>query len=62
MDLTLARHGGVVDRTLVRHGGVVDRSSCHFEALVIFFTPQSLSLLNCINEYLAIDSGGYVNE
>ena len=63
---------GDVDRTPVGRGGVVDRTSdsqsrepriessysC-FEACEILFTPCCSS---CINKYLAIDSGGYVNE
>ena len=32
-----------------------------FESAAILFTPHSHSAL-CIKDYLAIDSGGYVNE
>ena len=33
-----------------------------FEVWAFSFTSRRLSRLSCINEYLAIDSGGYVNE
>ena len=34
----------------------------HFEVWAFSFSPQSLSSLSCINEYLAIDSAGNVIE
>ena len=37
-----------------------ESSFCRFEALIISFTPRCSSSLSCINEYLAIDSGGYL--
>ena len=37
-------------------------SCCCFEAWVVLFPPPCLSSLNCVNEYLAIDSGGYVDK
>ena len=37
-------------------------SCCHFEALAISFIPRCLSSLSFINEYLATDRGGYLNE
>ena len=37
-------------------------SCCRFKVLAILFTPRCLSSLSCINECLAIDSGGYMNE
>ena len=40
----------------------VESSCCCFGAIAISFTPYCLSSLSCINEYLAIDSDGYVNE
>ena len=40
----------------------VKSSCCHFEALANLFTSCCLSLLGCINEYLAIGNDGYVNE
>ena len=39
-----------------------ESSSCRFEASAISFTPRCLSVSSCINKYLAIDSGGYMNE
>ena len=33
-----------------------------FEVLAFSFTSRRLSRLSCINEYLAIDSGGNVSE
>ena len=39
-----------------------ESSCCHFEAWAILFTPHCSSSLGCINEYLAIDMGGYLNE
>ena len=39
-----------------------ESSCCRFKALVIFFTPHCYSSFSCINEYLVIDRGGYVNE
>ena len=33
-----------------------------FGALAFSFSPRRPSLLSCINEYTAIDSGGNVNE
>ena len=35
---------------------------CHFEALAISFNPHCHSSLSHINEYLATDRGGHVNE
>ena len=57
-------HGDIMVRTsdsLLRESGF--KSSCyHFEAWATSFTPRCLSSLSCINEYLATDSDGYVNE
>ena len=56
--------GGVVVGTLdpqLRELGF-EYSCCCFEALTILFTPPCLSSLSCIDEYLAIDSGEYVNK
>ena len=36
-------------------------SSAAILNLAISFTPNCHSSLNCINEYVAIDSGGYIN-
>ena len=33
---------------------------CHFEVQTIVFSPRHPSSLSCINEYLAIDSGGNI--
>ena len=62
-------------RTLLKSAGVVvyrlkhltlnpgfEVLCCCFEALAISFTPRCLSSLSCVNKYLAIDSGGCVNE
>ena len=39
------------------------KSHCgRFEPLASVITPRCHSSLSCINEYLAIQSGGYVNE
>ena len=40
----------------------LDFSCCHFEAWTISLTPRCHSSLSCINEFMATDSGGYVNE
>ena len=37
-----------------------ESSCCHFQAVAILFTPRCFSSLSCINEYLAIESGGCV--
>ena len=37
-------------------------SCCRFKALAIVFIPRCHSSLSCINEYLAADRGGYLNE
>ena len=34
----------------------------HFRVWAFLFSPRPLSSLSCINEYLAIDSGGNVGE
>ena len=39
-----------------------ESSCCHVEALAISFIPHCHSSLICINEYLARDRGGYLNE
>ena len=33
-----------------------------FEAYAISLTPRCFSSISCLNEYLATDRGGYVNE
>ena len=33
---------------------------CQFKAWTILFPPCCLSSLSCINEYLPVDSGGYI--
>ena len=43
-------------------GRILESSCCRLEAWAISFTPRCLNSLRCINEYLAIDSGGYVIE
>ena len=56
--------GGAVVRTSdsqSRESGFKS-SCCRLETSVISFTPRCSTLLSCINEYLDIDSGGYVNE
>ena len=56
--------GGPVVRTLdpqSREPGF-ESSCCHIEALAISFTPRCHSSLSCINEYLAIERGGHMNE
>ena len=35
---------------------------CHFKVLAISSIPRCHSSLSCINEYLATDTGGYLNE
>ena len=38
----------------------LESSCCHFETWAISFTPRCFCSFSCINEYLAIDSGGYM--
>ena len=61
-----------VDRARLLSGRMPDSQSSepgfesslcyHFEVWAFWFSPRCLSPLSCINEYLAIDSGGNVIE
>ena len=52
----------VIKTTLSREPGF--KSSCyHLKTCTILFSPRCFSSLRCLNEYLAIDNGGYdINE
>ena len=59
-----AGRGGVLVRTsdYESRGPGFKLSCCIFEAMAITFTPCCRSSLGRINKYLAVSSGGYVNE
>ena len=53
-------HSCIVVRTWDIYLRGLESSCCHFETWAISFTPHCFSSLSCINEYLAIDSDGYM--
>ena len=50
----------VVERWPLNRGRPFPKQCCHFKAYAFSFSPWYLSLLSCINEYLAVDIGGNV--
>ena len=54
--------GGAARMLDCQSRGTGFESTCPFETWAVSFTPHYLSSHSCINEYLAIDSGGCCNE
>ena len=62
-DFRRVEHGSSVVECRTRNRDLESRVRItRFEMWAFAFSPQHLSSLICINEYLAIDSGGYVSE